>query len=474
MEGTMFRLSTVMPNLQPHTLFSPLPISISIFPSATTPRRFQSLNFPTKCNARSENRDIGDCVVFEDGIFQDDTVFQNDTNLSSNRPKRRTRKGAAVNMRENLVPNKWREAQAESIITIHERRKKKIRDSLPLRDTEKMELKSTVQKKGKGPLRDINWDEYKASKKAKLTQLNPLLLKNPSTFPVKEKVPEPLFNAHRVEPKNPRELVCEKGLEDVIQFFNSGSYNPNPSANTAHQGRRNLFTITKDEVFLLNKRMPDLSAATSRVWKLLRIGESRLRRGKWLPLHTLAAAGELYLLDSLLKHNVDINAVDKDGLTALHKVIGKKQTITNYLLRNSANPFVQDKEGATLMHHAVQIASTETIELLLLYNVDINLQDNDGWTPLHLAVQTQRPDLVRLLLIKGADKTLRNKDGCTPLDLCLYSGQSQLSSSNSMGPGSSALFENLNGGVNHPSLNLIVLSLRIIGALFPAQNTVWY
>ena len=34
-------------------------------------------------------------------------------------------------------------------------------------------------------------------------------------------------------------------------------------------------------------------------------------QGKWLPLHTLAACGEFYLLDSLLKHNVDINAVDK-------------------------------------------------------------------------------------------------------------------------------------------------------------------
>lgn len=34
----------------------------------------------------------------------------------------------------------------------------------------------------------------------------------------------------------------------------------------------------------------------------------------------------------------------QDGLTALHKaIIGKKQAITNYLLRNSANPFVLDK-----------------------------------------------------------------------------------------------------------------------------------
>ncbi|TKY70284.1 Ankyrin repeat domain-containing protein [Spatholobus suberectus] len=385
MEATMFRrFSTVMLNPKPHKLFSPL----STLPPATAPRHFQplqSLKFPRKWNAHSENRDIGDCVVFEGGIFEDDTVFEND-NLTTNRPKPRSRKRVALIKRENLVPDKWREAQAETNITNNERRKKKKkrRESVSLRDPEKTELNGTVEKKGKGlgPVRDIK-------------------------FPVKEKPPEPDFNGQRVEPKNPRGVVHGKGLEDVIQFFNSRSYNP--SSNTTQEGRRKLFTITKEEVFLLNKRMPDLAPATS---------------GKWLPLHTLAACGELYLIDSLLKHNVDVNAVDKDGLTALHKAIGKKQAITNYLLRNSANPFVQDKEGASFMHYAVQTASTKTIELLLLYNVDINLPDNDGWTPLHLAVQTQRPDLVRLLLIKGANKTLRNKDGLTPLDLCLYSGQS--------------------------------------------------
>ena len=79
----------------------------------------------------------------------------------------------------------------------------------------------------------------------------------------------------------------------------------------------------------------------------------------------------------MLKHNVDINAVDKvykfqlfiwenknyevvdlnysdfrfqDGLTVLHKAIGKKQAITNYLLRNSANPFVRDKVSKKLLN----------------------------------------------------------------------------------------------------------------------------
>ncbi|BAT99929.1 hypothetical protein VIGAN_10147300 [Vigna angularis var. angularis] len=409
MEASMFNFSTVMFNAQPHNLCSH---HIS-FPLTISPLRFQSLQslqFPAKRNVHSQkNRN---CVAFDDDIFENDTVLLNDNN--NPKPKAGSGKKVTPIKRENLVPDKWREAQAETKITINERRKQKNRRKMvPFRGSEKIKFNGTVEKKRKengkvsSPYPDVNWNEYKASKKEILKKLNPLVLKNPSRFPVDEKVPEPDFNGERVEPKNPRGVVQGKNLEDVLQFFNSGSYKPR--ANTTREGCRNLFVISKEEMFLLNKRMPDLATATS---------------DKWLPLHTFAACGECFLLDSLLKHNVDINAVDKVGLTVLHKAIGKKQAITSYLLRNSANPFVQDKEGATLMHYAVQTGSTETIELLLFYNVDINLQDKDGWTPLHLAVQTQKPNVVRLLLLKGADKTLRNKDGLTPLDLCLYSGQS--------------------------------------------------
>lgn len=48
-----------------------------------------------------------------------------------------------------------------------------------------------------------------------------------------------------------------------------------------------------------------------------------------------------------------------------------------YLFGSITDIFVHWKqEGATLMHYAVQTASSQTIKILLLYNVDINLQDN--------------------------------------------------------------------------------------------------
>lgn len=313
-----------------------------------------------------------------------------------------------------MIPDKWKEAQAAFNITKKERRK----------IAQELEFGRKLEKKKEGlrPIRDDDLEkEYVTYRDAKLAQLNSLFLDNPN-FLVnenaskrndekfdneKEKVNDLVSGGGRVKPRNPRLEVYGVSLDDVSELLNSADYDPDAAASRNSEGPRKLFT--KEERVLLNRRVPDLADATS---------------GKWKPLHTLAASGEFYLLGALLKHNIDINVPDKDGLTALHKAtLGKKQAIFNFLLRESANPFIRDKEGATLMHYAVHTASSQMIKVLLLYNVDINLQDNYGWTPLHLAMQSRRTDIVRLLLIKGADKTLKNRDGLTPLDLCLYSGR---------------------------------------------------
>ncbi|XP_047181929.1 ankyrin repeat domain-containing protein, chloroplastic-like isoform X3 [Vigna umbellata] len=359
MQATMFHVSAIVLNPQPHTFLFPLPVSTSRnfklsqtlhFPRNSILRSLSPSLHPTPQYDDSEEHVIGDCIVFEEGVF-DDPLFHSSDTLTVDKPKPKPkpgwRKKVEENVGENLVPGKWREVQAEINITKRDRRK----------IAREMEFNSKVEKKRRGliPLRDMNLDEYKAYKEAKLAQMK--FLDNASSSPVKEEVPQPepelnrgeeghpepeldrgeeghpepeLNGGERVEPKNPRWLVYGRGFEDVTEFFNSENYDPD--AKTL-QGKRKLFT--KEEKLLLNKRVPDLETATS---------------DKWLPLHTFAACGECFLLDSLLKHNVDINAVDKVGLTVLHKAIGKKQAITSYLLRNSANPFVQDKEGATLMH----------------------------------------------------------------------------------------------------------------------------
>ncbi|AES95221.2 ankyrin repeat domain-containing protein, chloroplastic isoform X1 [Medicago truncatula] len=437
----MFNFSTLVHNPQPQTLiFSPFPSS--------TPRKFQSfqpLKSPTNRNLykilsssyQNDNNDndeehiIGDCLVFEEGIFEDPIFPTSDNNLVNNKKPKpiSKKKKQTVIKSENLVPGKWKEVQAGINITKKEQPKiaqeiefnskeerRKIAQEFEFNSKEErrkiaqeFEFNSNFMKKKSGlvHLRDIDSNEYKAYKEAKLAQLTPLVLDKVPSFCFAEKKKERELDElsdERVEARNPRWAVYGKGLEDVKEFLNSESYDP-----AAKKIGGLPFLFTWEERDSLKKKTPDLSVATS---------------DKWIPLHTFAASGESFLLDTLLQHDVDINAMDKDGLSALYKaIIGRKLAITHLLVRNLANPFVQDNDGATLMHYAVQTASARAIKTLLFYNVDINLRDNDGWTPLHLAVQTQRPDIVELLLIKGADRTLKNKDGLTPLDLCLYSGQ---------------------------------------------------
>nr|KJB17551.1 hypothetical protein B456_003G005300 [Gossypium raimondii] len=363
-------LSTPPPKLsRPHNLYFPRKLH-SVSPSFLS-------SYITQDNAAvgdDEEHVIGDCLVFEDGAFEDpylqpDSMFDNPnttTRFAKTKPKKNKQEIEA----ENLVPEQWNHVVEEMNITKKERRKM----------AQQLEFGRRVEKKKQGlvPIRTMNSQEYLKYKEAKLAQLNPVVLDNPLTFPKKENEEDSMedtvnipSSSERVAPKNPRWAVYSKGFDDVAEFFNSGNYQ---LAEKNTQGSRKLFT--KEEKLMLNRRVPDLAAATS------------------------------------------------NGLTAIHKaIIGKKQAITNYLLRESANPFVRDEDGATLMHYAVNAASTPTIKLLLLYNVDINLQDNDGWTPLHLAVQARRTDVVKLLLIRGANKMLKNKDGLTPLDLCLYLGR---------------------------------------------------
>ncbi|XP_059627886.1 ankyrin repeat domain-containing protein EMB506, chloroplastic isoform X2 [Cornus florida] len=150
----------------------------------------------------------------------------------------------------------------------------------------------------------------------------------------------------------------------------------------------------------------------------------KISTAKWNPLHTLALAGQIHFMDMLLENGLDIDLVDKDGLTALHKaIIGKKEAVISHLLRKGASPHVRDQDGATALHYAVQVGALQTVKLLIKYKVDVNVADNEGWAPLHVAIQSRNRDIAKVLLVNGADKTRRTKDGKTPLDISLCYGK---------------------------------------------------
>ncbi|KAL3614134.1 hypothetical protein CASFOL_042208 [Castilleja foliolosa] len=401
-------------NLRFPALTRTFPVNTSNSRNFSSQPLYDAVSLPDEYD-EDDDSVIGDCLVYEDGIFDDPFVTLNSGNDDVSTPIRKSNNKDTTEVPpENLIPEKWLGVQREINISKKERRKL----------SQELEYGKRVEKRRQAlmPLDSTNSEAFERFKNEKLKQLKPLILDEPEPPQPSEEVGSDNKSEEkrggddderrgeetvtgRVAPRNPRVAVYGGGLEDISAVFSSEDYEPRSAENS--QGTRKLFS--KEEKSLLNRRVTDLAVAMS---------------GKWHPLHTLAAAGEFYLMNSLLKHNIDINVPDKNGLTAIHKaILGRKQAIFNYLLRESANPFIRDNEGATLMHYAVFSSSTQMIKILLLYNVNINLQDDDGWTPLHLAVQSRRTDVIKLLLIKGADKSIKNRNGLTALDLCLYSGK---------------------------------------------------
>lgn len=217
----------------PKLFFSFLPIPPPSLSLSLTPR---TINLSTKRHSfiPLQNDDvfeledelvIGDCVVFEEGVF-DDPYLQNDIGEEPQTPKpnKKQQKPISEVEPENLVPEKWKEVQAEINITKKERRK----------IAQDLEFGSKIEKKKKGyePIRDVNAvKEYLEFKKEKLGQLTPLVLDNPTSFPEKEGEGEDerngfQYSSERVKPKNPRWAVYGRGLEDLTEFFNGENYEP--------------------------------------------------------------------------------------------------------------------------------------------------------------------------------------------------------------------------------------------------------
>ncbi|KAL8233971.1 hypothetical protein R6Q59_020071 [Mikania micrantha] len=155
------------------------------------------------------------------------------------------------------------------------------------------------------------------------------------------------------------------------------------------------FLTTEERTILQQNVTPNLDKISTR---------------KWNPLHTLALAGQIKFMDNLLGNGYDIDVIDNEGQTALHKaVVGKKEAVISHLLRKGASPNLQDLDGATPLHYAVQVGAMQTVKLLVKSKVDVNVADNEGWTPLHVAMQSRNRDIAKVLLVNGADKTRRTK-----------------------------------------------------------------
>ena len=98
------------------------------------------------------------------------------------------------------------------------------------------------------------------------------------------------------------------------------------------------------------------------------------------------------------------------------------------LIKAGADIHQTDKNGVTLLHHAVRFRSPAAVEALLRLGAAVNqICKRSGSTPLHRAVTStgapgtagksaEARQIVELLLRYGADASIKNKSGKAPAD----------------------------------------------------------
>ena len=94
-------------------------------------------------------------------------------------------------------------------------------------------------------------------------------------------------------------------------------------------------------------------------------------------------------------------------------VYNRKESVKD-LLRQGADPNVQDKYGNTPLMIEVCSGRDQDVKYLLKNGADPNVQDDDGLTPLMIALCYNDIEKIKDLLKHGADiENLKTKDGRT-------------------------------------------------------------
>lgn len=85
----------------------------------------------------------------------------------------------------------------------------------------------------------------------------------------------------------------------------------------------------------------------------------------------------------LLDNGANANESDKTGVTPLHICVHEE--ITEYLLRNRANPMVKDSFNDTPLHYAVVSNNLQKVDILLSKGAKIDAMNSKNETPYSLA-----------------------------------------------------------------------------------------
>jgi len=127
-------------------------------------------------------------------------------------------------------------------------------------------------------------------------------------------------------------------------------------------------------------------------------------------LADLAMRGDMTAVQSLLKENVNVNAAQGDGHTALHWAAYRDDLeMARLLIGARADLQAKTRVGdVTPLLLAAKNGSASMIELLVKAGADVNTPNSNGTTPLMLTAAAGKSDALKVLLAHGAKVNARD------------------------------------------------------------------
>uniref|UniRef100_A0A1I8GDM7 ANK_REP_REGION domain-containing protein n=2 Tax=Macrostomum lignano TaxID=282301 RepID=A0A1I8GDM7_9PLAT len=151
------------------------------------------------------------------------------------------------------------------------------------------------------------------------------------------------------------------------------------------------------------------------------------------PLHKACLRGDVALVDLLLMHGAEVDAVTEESAgseTPLHCAAKSAcPEAIDSLLRARADASLLDSVGRHAVHHAAAAGSVSCLLYLeeALHLPDLALRDSAGRTPVHYAVRHGRQQVLRFLLRRSrCSAMLADAEGNTPMHLAGEHGQAHM------------------------------------------------
>ncbi|XP_073228584.1 ankyrin repeat domain-containing protein 16-like [Porites lutea] len=136
------------------------------------------------------------------------------------------------------------------------------------------------------------------------------------------------------------------------------------------------------------------------------------------PLMIAAEKGHINAVTSLVKCGANVDLQDKDGQTALHHAMQSPQAsiceVLSCLIKDGADVNAHTFHNETPLMLASRDGHVNVVTFLIKHGADVDLQDKDGDTALHYAASSSLPEVVEMLLNLGASH-MCNHQGLTPL-----------------------------------------------------------